>query len=356
MSELPSPQRSTAADHPLRGIEVRERLEKTAALVRQPDEEGWLWFDCEFRALGSECGFYFHSRDEDQAYEFRRAALDWLSGFEARFSRFLPDSIVSAINARAGTGEWIGIDRDMESLLDLCEDWNFRTGGAFDATSLPLSRLWNWKASRDQLPTPEEIASARQRMGWKDVIREPGRIRLDRPGMELDLGGVGKEYAADSLRTLGIQVGLPDFMISLGGDITVHGTPQEGGDWEIGLEDPEQTDDTHSDICLPSGMAVATSGDYRRCFNFNGVRYGHILDCRTGMPVTHGTCAVSVVAKHCTLAGLASTSAMILGGTEGLAELNRMFGVEGCLLSRESLLASQNFDDYLLDEDDEEEG
>ena len=304
---------------------LRERLARSELV-----SAGEGFWERSFFALGSECELFFAASDREAAEAFCDAAFDWLAEFEARCSRFLEDSETSLINASAGR-DWTPVHAQTEMLLDLCDHYHFITGGAFDATSLPLSRLWDWKRKHDALPTPAEIAAAKALTGWKRVQRAPGRVFLPEAGMMLDFGGVGKEFAVDCLKQIAIGRGIEHVMVDLGGDIAVRGEPPEGGGWYIGLEDPSNTDNAWCGIRLRDGGAVATSGDYRRCFQHEGRVYGHILDCRTGWPVANGTRCATVIAPRCTLAGVLSTSAMILGGQEAITMLERTPGVQGCL-------------------------
>jgi len=299
-------------------------------------------FEVLFRALGAGCQLLYRAEDETQAEAYRDAAFDWLSHFEARFSRFLPDSDLNAINAAAGQN-WVGIDRECEVLLDLCAHCHFLTNGAFDATSLPLTLLWDWKRRHEALPSPAEIARAQAAMGWSRVQRAPGRVFLPEEGMMLDFGGIGKEFAVDCLRELGIKMGLTDLLVDLGGDIAVHGDAPEGDGWYIRIEDPHDPTTFFCGLRLRSGASVATSGDYRRCFLFEGRTYGHILDCRTGWPVDTGTRSVTVIAPRCLLAGMLSTSAMVLGGSQAIAMLERTVGVSGCLWHHGELYETRGF-------------
>lgn len=308
----------------------------TATAIRKRLDEGTHrdagegFHEYGFRALGSACELFYRADASEEGGTYRSAALDWLAAFEAQFSRFLPDSLVSRINDNAGVG-WTETDAQTDLLLDLCEHHHFITQGAFDATSLPLSELWDWKRRHDSLPGGDEIAAAKARVGWKRIQRAPGRIFLPEPGMKLDFGGVGKEFAVDCLIQLAAAHGIEDVMVDLGGDIAVLGEPPEGGGWYIGLEDPSQEGKTYCGIRLRSGGAVATSGDYRRCFELDGQVYGHIIDSRTGWPVGNGTRSVSVIAPRCTMAGLLATSAMIIGGQDAIAMLERTPGVQASL-------------------------
>lgn len=320
------------------------RLRMAEAFLTE-SEDGF--YAVSFFALGSQCQFFFQAASPEAAEHFRQIAFNWLLEFELRYSRFLEESEVSRINASAGI-DWVTIEPQTELLLNLCEQSHFLTQGAFDATSLPLSLLWDWKRSRQTLPGADELAATRELVGWKKIERRPGAIFLPVRGMMLDFGGVGKEFAVDCVRQLALGMGLRRVMVDLGGDIAVQGDSPEGDGWHVGIEDPADPSKCHCAIRLKSGAAVATSGDYRRCFEFEGRTYGHILDCRTGWPVANGTRSVTVIAQHCITAGLLSTSAMVLGGREAIAMLERTPGVQGCLWCNGLLYETRGFRQAIL--------
>ena len=138
-------------------------------------------------------------------------------------------------------------------------------------------------------------------------------MRLPRAGMEIDFGGVGKEYAADRVATICVEYGVKHGLVNLGGDVRAIGAQADGAPWRIGIKHPRADGRTIASVELVDG-AVATSGDYERFFEIDGRRYCHILDPRSGMPVAHWQ-SVSVVAPLCIVAGSCSTMAMLMGGS-----------------------------------------
>ena len=169
-----------------------------------------------FPALGTRCEVQYAAPGGDrQGAAFESAAVGWVQAFEARYSRFRPDSLVSRINAAAGR-EWVAVDAEMEGMFKLCDTVQFMTQGILDPTALPLIRLWNWKAQPPALPTAEAIAAARRLVGWSKVQRLPGRVFLPEPEMALDFGGFGKEYAVDIVSDLARDHGLSDVLVDLG--------------------------------------------------------------------------------------------------------------------------------------------
>ena len=267
-----------------------------------------------------------------------------MAAFEAKYSRFLPDSWISVLNASAG-GAAVASDPEIDRILALCHEMHFLTRGVFDPTALPLIQLWDWR--RAQIPTDPQIEAARQCVGWRKVERKPGSVRLSQPGMCLDLGGMGKEYAVDQVALLARQCGLTGALIDFGADIRVTGLPADGRPgWHLGLEDPDQPGRAWCGLAVREA-AVATSGDYHRGFTAAGKRWGHILDPRTGRPVQNGCQAVHVLAPSCTLAGMLSTAALVLGADEGLRLIESQPGAEGLLHGPQSKLSSRRFYEHV---------
>jgi len=312
------------------------------SLRRSPRDGG---VEATFQALGTQCRMLL-SGPSSAAAAALESAVSWIAGFEAKYSRFLPASLISRINAAAGR-EPVALDPESERLFALCQELHFLSGGILDPTALPLLQLWNWKADPPALPADAQIEAARKRVGWKQVQRSPGRIFLPNPGMGLDLGGMGKEYAVDQVALLLRRAGVPGALVDLGADIRVFGAPPDGRPgWHIGLEDPRRPGTCWRGLAVQDA-AVATSGDYRRSFELHGVRYGHIVDPRTGRPVAQGVRAVSVLAPSCTQAGLLSTVAFVLGPEEGLCMIESTPGTAGAILTESHTLCSRRFHEHI---------
>jgi len=299
-----------------------------------------------FQAMGTWCQVQFVAPSTTAGDYFVQKAVRWVAEFETRYSRFLPDSLLTSINLAAGRA-WVEIDEETERLLSLCHELHFLTRGAFDPSALPLLKLWNWKANPPRIPLESEIRAALELTGWRKVQRKPGAVFLPQPGMSLDLGGIGKEYAVDRVIQLAQEHGLCAALVDFGQDLRVHGLPPDKPAWHIGLEDPTQPGQCWAGLAIRD-RAVATSGDYLRNFMCAGRRYGHILDPRTGYPVDNGCLAVSVVASTCTIAGALSTTAFILGPQEGFRLLESYCGAAGCLISNHSRQQTKNMYEYII--------
>jgi thiamine biosynthesis lipoprotein len=299
-----------------------------------------------FQAMSTICRVHFQTTDSGLANEFQNLVLNWVSAFEAKYSRFLPDSLIGRINAAAGE-HWVDIDLETEALFNLCQDLLFFTRGVFDPTGLPLMRLWNWKAKEPVIPSSKEIQEALQLVGWRKLQRRPNGVFLPRAGMMIDLGGIGKEYAVDRVLVMGLEHGLKNILVDFGQDVRVHGESPQKGAWYIGLDDPRSPGKCWTAVMV-NNHAVATSGDYLRHFIHQGRRYGHIIDPRDGYPANTGVLSASVVSPHCTFAGIVSTAAVILGPKEGLEMMSFCPGVEGVITTDSSRFQTKGFNNYAI--------
>jgi len=297
-----------------------------------------------FNAMNTICRVHFRTTNAKLARDVQAEVLNWVAWFEARYSRFIPDSLIGRINAAAGE-HWVDVDPETDALLNLCQEMIFFTRGVFDPTALPLIRLWDWKASPVVIPDAAAVQAAQELVGWRKIQRRPRAIFLPKKGMCLDLGGIGKEYAVDRVLTLVMQRGIENVLVDFGADVRVHGEPPEKGAWHIGLEDPKNPGRVWSGVAV-TNHAVATSGDYLRHFVHDGRRYGHIVDPRSGYPVNNGILAVSVIAPHCTVAGILSTSVFLLGPQQGLDLIALCPGAEGCITTETNRFQTKGFYAY----------
>lgn len=263
----------------------------------------------EFEAMGTACRIRLAGCDEAAARAAANAAIAEVRRIETKYSRYRADSIVSRINAAAGSGRAVVVDDETANLLDFAASLHAESGGLFDITTGVLRQAWDFRAGR--LPAPAALAAALDRVGWRHVRWRRPAVELTRPGMELDFGGFGKEYAADRAGTLLLARGIPGGIVNLGGDIRAIGPRPDGSPWALGIAHPRRSDAVIASMTLHSG-GLATSGDYERYFELDGRRYCHILDPRSGWPVQHWR-SVSVVAPACLAAGALSTIGMLSG-------------------------------------------
>jgi thiamine biosynthesis lipoprotein len=273
-----------------------------------------------FRAMAALNEIQLYADDPVQARGMAAAAIAEVRRIEAKFSRYRPESAVSCINAAAGGGA-IEIDEETAKLLDYAEACYRQSRGRFDPTSGVLRRAWRFEPGAP-VPGAKELDPLLAKIGWHRVERTAGTIRLPIAGMEIDFGGFGKEYAVDRAALALREAGAASAVVNLAGDLAVLGPQPDGSPWRIGVRHPRRTDAAIATIPISSG-ALATSGDYERFVEVDGVRHCHVLDPRTGRSA-RGFQSVSVHAPSCLVAGSASTIAMLLGRDEGLEWLESL--------------------------------
>ena len=264
-----------------------------------------------FHAMAAEHEIQLAAADLERARHAADAAIADVRRIEAKYSRYRDDSVTTSINRAAG-GAAVAIDAETAALLRYADQCHAQSGGLFDITSGVLRRAWDFKRDPPSLPGPAELTAATALVAWPSVEWDAHSIRLPRAGMEIDFGGIGKEYAADRVATICLEHGMRHGLVNLGGDVRAIGPQADGTPWRVGIRHPRRDGAAIAGFDLATG-ALATSGDYQRYFEIGGARYCHILNPKTGMPVTHWQ-SVSVVSPLCVVAGSCATIAMLLEG------------------------------------------
>ena len=260
-----------------------------------------------FKAMGSPCDIQLFADTQVNAQRVADAAIADVQRLEALYSRYRSDSFLSAINRVAATGGRITVDDETAGLLNYAATCHDQSDGLFDITSGILRRAWRFDLGT--LPDQAHIQQLLGKVGWHKLRWAPPVLEFPTPGMEIDFGGVVKEYAVDRAAALCWEAGIRHGVVNLGGDIKVIGPRADGSPWRVGIRHPRNKEAVMQTILLGEG-ALASSGDYERCITVDGVRYGHVLNPKTGWPVRH-LAAVSVVGDFCVVAGSASTIAML---------------------------------------------
>ena len=275
----------------------------------------WRTLRFDFQAMASPCSIQMDGQDEPAMRQAAAQAISEVQRIEHKYSRYREDSIVSRINQSAA-GAAVEVDAETAGLLEFANSLWRMSDGLFDITSGVLRQAWDFRAAR--LPEPAVLHAVLARVGWDKVERGGSTVRLALPGMELDFGGFGKEYAADRAAAVLHSHGMLHALVNLGGDLHALGARalpglQDDTAWQIEIQHPRP--DTASGksslavLALQHG-GLATSGDYERFFMEDGRRYCHVLNPRTGWPVTYWQ-SVSVLATNTTTAGALTTIAML---------------------------------------------
>lgn len=257
--------------------------------------------------MGTQCEIQLFAKNGSDANRIAKLVITDVQRLESLYSRYRPDSVLSKINTIAATGGNITVDSETAGLLDYAATCYQQSDGLFDITSGILRHVWHLNAH--QLPDQNQIAELLKKVGWQKLRWHNHLLEFPIPGMELDFGGIVKEYAVDRAAVIAQNAGAEHGVINLGGDIKLIGARPDGSPWRVGISDPRKAQLLATTLNITNG-AIATSGDYERCIVVNGQRYGHILNPKTGWPVRF-LAAATVVSDYCVVAGSASTIAML---------------------------------------------
>ena len=258
------------------------------------------------------------SDDHNRAVSALDAAHDEVARLDRILSDYDPESELSRLSAQAPTREPVPVSDDLWLVLDRAVAWRDASGGVFDPTIGPLTKLWRQARRSGALPLPEKLTAARAAVGPNTLrLHEQGKaVELTQRGMRLDLGGIGMGAAIDRAVAILRKHGITSAMIDASGDIAVIGTPPGRDGWRVAIAALGNTAGAAAELVLRDA-AVTTSGDAFQSVTIDGVRYSHIIDPRTGLGVA-GPAAVTVIAPHGITADALATAASVLGPIDGM--------------------------------------
>lgn len=267
--------------------------------------------------MGVEARITVYAPSERMAKEASKVAFQRISALDAIMSDYRKDSELNRF-CRAPQSEATNLSPELWQVLLYGQQLAEETGGAFDVTAGPVVRLWRQARKSGRLPAEEALEQALAHCGWSNLWLDPqqARGRLHKAGMQLDLGGIAKGYAADEALRVLVEAGLPRALIDFGGDLVAGEAPPGRPGWRILVED--------SGTALPNPYlwlrwgALSTSGDKVQFLEVEGVRYSHVVDPRTGIGLRHRL-AVTVQAKRGIESDSLATAIGVLGETEGRA-------------------------------------
>lgn len=271
----------------------------------KPAGDGWAGH---FSAMASPCEVLFDGATRELAATVSAAVAAEAWRIEDKFSRYRDGNIIDRINSASGRP--IEVDTETADLLDFATTLYELSDARFDITSGVLREAWQFDGS-DRIPDKATVKAILERVGWHRVSWQRPLLTLE-PGMQIDLGGIGKEYAVDRCAGIVRNAGCGEGLVNFGGDLAITGPPQQRPAWKVGIEG--KTPDAADVLINLHAGALATSGDARRFLLRHGVRYSHILDPTTGWPVQDAPGSVTVAGDSCTQAGMLSTLAMLQGG------------------------------------------
>jgi thiamine biosynthesis lipoprotein len=266
-------------------------------------------FAAHFTAMASPCEVLIETSKESLAVRIANVVAECARRIERKFSRYRNDSVIHRINTSAG--EPIAIDDETANLLDFAATLTQLSEGRFDITSGLLRRVWTFDGG-NAVPTQESIDALLPSIGWHKVQWQRPILQL-LAGMQIDFGGIGKEYAVDAACSAIDEIASGvSCLVNFGGDVAVRHARHDGEPWRVGIEHTQHVRGATRIVKLARG-AIATSGDSRRFVLKEGRRYSHILDATTGWPIEGAPHSITVIADSCTQAGTITTLAMLQG-------------------------------------------
>ncbi|MDX2285701.1 MAG: FAD:protein FMN transferase [Bacteroidia bacterium] len=278
----------------------------------------------EHRQMGTTFRIVLYSDDSLRAAAAVQAAFARVDTLNAILSDYLPGSELNRLCAQAGSGSWTPVSRDLWRVLRASQEIAARSGGAFDLSIGPLSRLWRRGIRRQELPDSQQIEAARQLVDYRQIRLRRGRqAQLGLPGMQLDPGGIGQGYAADEAWKVLRKAGYAASLVDAGGDIFAGAPPPGRPGWEVEVTALDSLGQPWQRSLFVRNCGITTSGDTYRYVEYQGRRYSHIIDPRSGLGAERQRKA-TVLAPDCTRADVLATTLCILGPESGFRVLDRM--------------------------------
>ncbi|HSP05601.1 MAG TPA: FAD:protein FMN transferase [Acidobacteriota bacterium] len=267
------------------------------------------YFVGSFSAMASPCTILMDTKDRLEAEALLQTAERETHRIEYKFSRYRSDNVIHGINHSKGRP--VQVDQETALLIDYAVTCYEMSDGMFDITSGVLHRVWKFDGS-NRVPRQEDVQALLEHIGWWRVAWQNGTLSMPE-GMEIDLGGIGKEYAVDRVAALVATQTRASFLVNFGGDLYASGLRRDGRMWAVGIDDPDRTGEAALYRLDVSRAGLATSGDARRYVLWQGKRLGHILNPKTGWPVEDAPRSVTVLGRTCMEAGTLSTLAYLQG-------------------------------------------
>ena len=280
--------------------------------------------------LGSPFEMTVVAKDSVQGNEFIDLAVAEVKRVEYLISDWIPTTQISQVNKNAGIKP-VKVDKEVFDLVSRAIKVSQITSGAFDISYASMDRIWKFDGSMKAMPTEEAIKKSVSKIGYKNIILDPKEqtIFLKNEGMKLGLGGIGQGYIADKVKELLFSKGCVSGIVNVSGDINAWGKQPDGKPRTVGIVNPLNKNKIFATFPLENS-AVETSGSYEKFVIFNGIRYAHIIDPRTGYPA-QGVVSISVFAKQTEIADALATGIFVLGVEVGLDLVNQLKGIQ-CII------------------------
>ena len=280
--------------------------------------------------LGSPFEMTVVAKDTIQGNIYIDMAVAEVKRIENLISDWIPTTQISQVSKNSGI-QPIKVDKEVYDLVERAIKVSQLTSGAFDISYASMDKIWKFDGSMKAMPTPEAIKQSVARIGYQKIVLDAKAqtIYLKEKGMKLGLGGIGQGYIADKIKDLLLSKGCTSGIVNVSGDINAWGYQTTGKPWTVAIVNPMNKNKVFATFPLENS-SVETSGSYEKFVVFDGKRYSHIIDPRTGYPA-QGVVSVSVFAKQTEIADALATGIFVLGVDVGLNLVNQLKGI-GCII------------------------
>lgn len=296
-------------------------------LISSISSYGQIVYKKKLALIGSPFEITVIAKDTIEGNEYVNLAVGEVKRIENLISDWIPTTQISQVNQNSGIKP-IKVDDEVFNLVERALKISKITHGAFDISYASMDKIWKFDGSMKEMPTPEAIKKSVERIGYQKIVldKQKSTIFLKDAGMKLGLGGIGQGYIADKIKDLLQSKGCTSGIVNVSGDINTWGKQPNGKPWTVAIVNPMNKNKVFATFPLEDS-AVETSGSYEKYVTFNGIRYSHIIDPRTGYPAT-GIISVSVFAKQTEIADALATGIFVLGVEVGLDLVNQIKGIE----------------------------
>jgi thiamine biosynthesis lipoprotein len=293
------------------------------------------------KLMGSRFDITVVANDSVSANKHIDTAVAEITRIEKLISSWDLNSQTSAINKNAGIKP-IKVDEELFQLIERAIGISRLTDGAFDISYASMDRIWKFDGSMTVMPSEEEIKASVSKVGYQNIVLDKTNMTvfLKLEGMKIGFGGIGKGYAADKAKNLLISKGVPSGIINASGDMNTWGKQPDGNEWKVAITNPMNKDKVFALLPIIN-RAVVTSGNYEKFVNFNGTRYSHIIDPRTGYP-SSGIISVTVFAPKAELADALATSVFVMGKEAGIDRINQLPKIECIIIDDKGNITKSN--------------
>ena len=282
-------------------------------------------------AMGTIVSVTLYESDDDKIDDI----FSYIYSLDSMISRYNEKSYIAMINSNAGISP-VTVPDEVYGLVKVSLEMAKETDGLFNPAIGPLSSLWGFGTEDARVPSSDEIESVLPLLDWRKIklSDDDNSVFLENEGMAIDLGAVGKGWAADMIDSYLDELCVEHALVNLGGNVLLHGGKADGSAWRVGIRDPENLSSSYASVAIEDGTVI-TSGGYQRYIEKDGEVYHHILDPETGYPTDNGLASVTIISDRSTDGDALSTSCFVLGLEDGMELVNGIDGVEAIFVDHD---------------------